>query len=99
MAYLLKWRCLQRNFIQCRNDLLSFTTISSSIDGSIEDVSIKSTPGNVRSKWTPEKRLFRHEIDHLRELKKSKPEEWTNLKLAKRFGISYSAVRRILRSK
>ena len=38
-------------------------------------------------------------MEHLRTLKSTQPEEWTNTKISKFFGISISAVVRILRSK
>lgn len=51
------------------------------------------------SRWEPKKRLTWYQIDHLKTLKRTQGDEWTNLKLAKQFGISVSAVCRILRSK
>ena len=38
-------------------------------------------------------------MDHLRNLKQMQPEEWTNQKLATKFGISIPSVIRILKSK
>ena len=49
--------------------------------------------------WRPLKRLTRYEMDHMRSLREMQPEEWTYDKLGKTFGVSFSAVRRILRSK
>ena len=49
--------------------------------------------------WRPLKRLTRYEMNHLRSLRELQPEEWTDVKLATRFGVSQSAVHRILRSK
>lgn len=49
--------------------------------------------------WTPIKRLSRSQMDHLRMLYRDYPQEWTVEKLQVRFGISFSAVKRILRSK
>ena len=45
------------------------------------------------------KRLTRSQMDHLRTLHRDFPEEWTVEKLQVRFGVSFSAVKRILRSK
>jgi len=49
--------------------------------------------------WRPKKRLTRHEMDHLRTLREEQPDVWPIPKLATTFGISVSAVTRILRSK
>lgn len=49
--------------------------------------------------WKPNKRLSWHQMEHLRTLKRTRPEEWTRVKLAQSFGISVPAVSRILRSK
>ena len=38
-------------------------------------------------------------MDHLRNLKQMQPEEWTNQKLANKFGISIPSVIRVLKSK
>ena len=38
-------------------------------------------------------------MSHMRSLRELQPEEWTAAKLSKTFGVSVSAVRRILRSK
>ena len=51
------------------------------------------------SHWQPMKRLTHEQMDHLRNLKQMKPEEWTNQKLASKFGISVPSVIRILKSK
>lgn len=53
----------------------------------------------VHSSWRPTKRLLWHQIEHLRSLRQQDPKEWTHPKLAKQFGISVSAVTRILKSK
>lgn len=45
------------------------------------------------------KRLTHEQMDHLRNLKQMQPEEWTNQKLATKFGISIQSVIRILKSK
>ena len=45
------------------------------------------------------KRLTHEQMDHLRNLKQMKLEEWTNQKLASKFGISVPSVIRILKSK
>lgn len=50
-------------------------------------------------KWMPSKRLTWYQMDHLKTLKKSQPEEWSNTKLSRCFGISIPAVVRILQSK
>ena len=50
-------------------------------------------------KWKPNKRLSWHQIEHLRTLKRMRPQEWPRTKLAQSFGISIPAVSRILRSK
>lgn len=50
-------------------------------------------------KWQPTKRLSWHQIDHLRSLRKSQPEEWSLSKLSRSFGISIPAVSKILKSK
>lgn len=49
--------------------------------------------------WRPLKRLTRSEMSHMRSLRALQPDEWTTAKLSKTFGVSDSAVRRILRSK
>lgn len=49
--------------------------------------------------WRPKKRLTHHEMDHLRTLREEQPDVWPIPKLATTFGISVSAVTRILRSK
>ena len=51
------------------------------------------------NEWRPKKRLTRYQMDHLRELHRDYPGEWTLTKLSKKFLISHSAVKRILRSK
>ena len=51
------------------------------------------------SMWKPKKRITRYQMDHLRELHRDFPGEWTLSKLSKHFNISHSAVKRILRSK
>ncbi len=51
------------------------------------------------SAWRPTKRLPWHQIEYLRTLRQEDPEEWTHSKLAKQFGISVSAVTRVLKSK
>lgn len=38
-------------------------------------------------------------MNHMRSLKELQPEEWTNGRLARVFGVSSSAVKRILRSR
>lgn len=48
--------------------------------------------------WKPMKRLSRDQMDHLKTLHSGQPETWTVTKLAEGFGISTSAVTRILRS-
>ena len=53
----------------------------------------------VLGPWRPLKRLTRSEMSHMRSLRELQPEEWTAAKLSKTFGVSVSAVRRILRSK
>ena len=58
---------------------------------------VKQKLGHAR--WQPAKRLTWHEIEHLRNLRKIQPEEWTKSKLARYFGISLPAVSKILRSK
>lgn len=50
-------------------------------------------------KWQPTKRLTWYQIDHLKTLRRTQPEEWNVAKLATSFGISVPAVSRILRSK
>ncbi len=50
-------------------------------------------------KWQPTKRLTWYQIDHLKTLRRTQPEEWSKTKLAKFFGVSISAVSRILKSK
>ena len=49
--------------------------------------------------WRPKKRLTRYQMEHLRTLRKEFPSHWTIDELSHHFGISYSAVKRILRSK
>ena len=49
--------------------------------------------------WRPLKRLTRYEMEHMRSLRTMQPEEWTYDKLSKAFGVSFSAVKWILRSK
>lgn len=49
--------------------------------------------------WRPKKRLTLDQMDHLRHLKREKPDDWSNESLAKAFGISVPAVVRILKSK
>ena len=51
------------------------------------------------ARWEPTKRLTWHQIEHLRYLRRTQPDEWTKSKLAQYFGISLPAVSRILRSK
>ena len=50
-------------------------------------------------KWMPSKRLTWYQIDHLKTLKRTQPEDWTNSKLSRYFGISVPAVVKILQSK
>ena len=50
-------------------------------------------------RWAPSKRLTWHQIDHLRTLRQTLPEEWTVKKLSQSFGISVPAIMRILKSK
>ena len=50
-------------------------------------------------RWEPVKRLTHDQMEHLRNLRDMKPEEWTNKKLSEVFGISVSSVVRILKSK
>ena len=61
----------------------------------------KSGPPTKRKlgPWRPLKRLSRCEMDHMRYLRELQPDEWTHDKLSKMFGVSSSAVKRILRSK
>ena len=49
--------------------------------------------------WRPKKRLTREQMSHLRTLRQEQPDLWTSAKLAESFGISFSSVVRILRSK
>lgn len=49
--------------------------------------------------WKPKKKLTRYQMDYLRTLKQNYPEGWSVSKLAGQFGISPSAVVRILKSK
>ena len=49
--------------------------------------------------WKPKKKLTRYQMDYLRTLKQNYPEGWSVSKLASQFGISSSAVVRILKSK
>ena len=49
--------------------------------------------------WQPQKRLTHDQMEHLRNLKRMQPHEWTNKKLADKFGISIQSVARILKSK
>lgn len=44
------------------------------------------------------KKLTRYQMDYLRTLKQEHPEEWSVKKLASQFGVSPSAVNRILKS-
>ena len=65
----------------------------------------KGTPKETRDPtvtigpWKAKKRLTWHQIEHLKTLRQLQPEEWTVGKLSRAFGISSSAVNRILRSK
>lgn len=52
-----------------------------------------------QDKWRPAKRLNWHQMEHLRTLKRTQPDEWSNTKLSQAFGISVPAVVRILKSK
>ena len=61
------------------------------------DFKLKQKMGH--EKWRPDKRLTWYQIDHLKTLKKLQPEEWSNHKLSRQFGISIPAVVRILQSK
>lgn len=68
----------------------------------LDDVhSHKSEPPTKKKlgPWRPLKRLSRCEMDHMRYLRELQPDEWTHDKLSKMFGVSSSAVKRILRSK
>jgi len=49
--------------------------------------------------WQPQKKLTRYQMDYLRSLRTDFPSEWTITKLSTSFGISHSAVKRILKSK
>lgn len=49
--------------------------------------------------WRPLKRLSRCKMDNMRYLRELQPDEWTHDKLSKMFGVSSSAVKRILRSR
>uniref|UniRef100_A0A1X7VVE1 Uncharacterized protein n=1 Tax=Amphimedon queenslandica TaxID=400682 RepID=A0A1X7VVE1_AMPQE len=60
---------------------------------------MKESTEKPKQPWTPMKRLSRSQMDHLRMLYRDYPQEWTVDKLQVRFGISFSAVKRILRSK
>lgn len=60
-----------------------------------EDLTTKEKLGP----WRPLKRLSRWEMNHMRYLRETQPDEWTHDKLTKMFGVSSSAVKRILRSK
>ena len=64
-----------------------------------EDSGVELAPGKKLGPWRPLKKLTREEMDQMKGLKQLQPDEWTNSKLAKRFGVSSSAVKRILRSK
>ena len=67
-----------------------------------EQPSQKLEKGKAKEKlgpWRPSKRLSRYEMDHLRSLRELQPVEWTLGKLSRKFGVSMSAVKRILRSK
>ena len=67
-----------------------------------EQPSKKLEKGEAKTKlgpWRPSKRLSRYEMDHLRSLRELQPVEWTLGKLSRKFGVSMSAVKRILRSK
>ena len=55
--------------------------------------------GKKLGPWRPLKRLTRQEMSHMRSVREMQPEEWTHGRLARVFGVSSSAVRRILRSK
>ena len=59
----------------------------------------KGESESEKTPWNPQKRLTRYQMDHLRALYTQYPEDWTKQKLAKQFGISVTAVCRILRSK
>lgn len=50
-------------------------------------------------KWQPTKRLTWYQIEHLKTLRKTQPEKWSVKQLADSFGISTSAVSRILKSR
>lgn len=51
------------------------------------------------NEWRPKKRLTRYQMNHLKDLHNGSPSEWTITKLSKRFQISHSAIKRILKSK
>ena len=51
------------------------------------------------NQWQPVKRLTHDQMEHLRNLRAMKPEEWTHKKLADVFGVSVPSVTRILKSK
>ena len=64
------------------------------------DSEVTEDSGTIQQRpWRPRKRLSRHEMNHLRTLKELNSTEWTPEKLSKTFGISKSAVKRILHSK
>lgn len=50
-------------------------------------------------KWQPTKRLTWYQIEHLKTLRRTQPEKWSMKQLADSFGISTSAVSRILKSR
>jgi Zn-dependent peptidase ImmA (M78 family) len=50
-------------------------------------------------RWQPAKRLTWHQIEHLKTLRRTQPDVWTVKKLADAFGVSLSAVCRILKSR
>ena len=53
----------------------------------------------AHEQWRPRKRLSWYQIDHLKTLHQELPRENSIKQLADKFGISYQAVRRILKSK
>ena len=65
---------------------------------SSETEATTTAPRKKLGPWRPLKRLTRYEMNHMRSLRELQPEEWTITQLAKRFGVSDSAVKRILRS-
>ena len=52
-----------------------------------------------KTPWNPKRHLTRYQMDHLRTLHSLYPNDWTKKKLATQFGISQTAVYRILHSK